>query len=139
MNEELNNIIGKVFGLVDAPIGTQVDFPVYYGMDCRADASVKKLNDETWSFGYSALTRSMSNELKIGTNSFKGDIRRLFLGFIKSLTHVEAIRRSRATYNRVLKIIECLEEVIEPLPEDKTKVNLEKWQIPIVFNKNYLR
>lgn len=138
MNEELKNKIDEVFGIADTPVGTQVDFSIHYDMDCSADVSVRKLDDKTYSFGYNASTKSISNELKVGINSFKGDIKRLFLGFVKSLPRVEAIKRNRATYNCVVKMIAYLETVVEPLPEDETKMNLEKWQIPIAFNKNYL-
>ena len=105
-------------------------------MNCKLDVCVRKIAYNCYSFGFEAKAKGKEIGMRCGINTFKGDIRRLFMGYMKSLLRYGIVNDYRLIAYYASDVVRYLETIVEPIPEDESKVDIQKWKIPTTLVKN---
>ena len=138
MNNEQRNQIDSIFNIRYEDDGCQMCVKIADSDDSKVSVTVRKVTDGQYSFGYYATFFAATRELECGVNVFKGNLRTLVLGFMKSLLRIDVVRRSQFSMYYVKGVIDYIESTGEPVMDDRN-IRLEAWQPPIKFSENFLR
>ncbi len=139
MNEELIEKFKPLLDVADMDCGAQFDLTLIDDGIYKFDISIVKVGDNEYSFGYAVLFGDIvKHKLECGINSFRGDIKVLLVGFLKSLLRINTINDTSSLFVSITNAIAYISKTISPVTKDESKVNIEKWKIPTIIKKDYL-